>query len=148
MTWLAVTRKRLEYFQNAFFGKIPGAIGKQTNKTAKQTNTYLRLICCTCTKRAFLKSDSFFLDVSEFGYEYVSHTVLFPLNHIYLFTRTPNGDLKQILNNTHRQLLDCFRYNFSSELTIHELQPTLWFSLIIISLREWKWCLTLFKLSW
>ena len=120
-----MTRKRLEYFQNAFFGKIAGAIGKQTNKTAKQTNTYLRLICCTCTKRAFLTSDSFFLDVSEFGYEYVSHTVLFPLNHIYLFTRTPNGDLKQILNNTHRRPLDSFRYNFSSELTIHELQPTL-----------------------
>ena len=48
--WPAVTRKRLDYFQNAFFGKNPGAIGKQTNNTAKQTNTYLRLICCTCTK--------------------------------------------------------------------------------------------------
>lgn len=78
----------------------------KTNKQNCKTNTYLRLICCTCTKRAFLTSDSFFLDVSEFGYEYVSHTVLFPLNHIYLFTRTPNGDLKQILNNMLSQHID------------------------------------------
>ena len=92
-------QKTARLFSKRFFQQIPGAIGKQTNKTAKQTNTCPRLICCTCTKRAFLKSDSFFfLDVSEFGYEYVSHMVLFPLNHIYLFTRTPNSDLKQILN--------------------------------------------------
>ena len=52
-------QKTAQLFSKRFFQQNSRSYWK-TNKTAKQTNTCPRLICCTCTKRAFLKSDSFF----------------------------------------------------------------------------------------
>lgn len=71
------------------FGKFPGAIGKQTNKTAKQTNTYLRLICCTCTKRAFLTSDSiFFRCFRIWVWICLSYGAFPPKSHLFIYKNT------------------------------------------------------------
>ena len=100
-------QKTAQLFSKRFFQQNSRSYWK-TNKQNCKTNKYLLTAnLLYMHKKGFSKIRFvFFLDVSEFGYVYVSHMVLFPLNHIYLFTRTSNSDLKQILNIMWSQNID------------------------------------------